>query len=190
MEILLATHNAHKKEEIQQILGEHYQVKSLSDEQILEEIEENGSSFHENARIKAQYCYEKTGKPSVGDDSGLVIPALDGRPGIFSARYAGDHHFDKNIAKVLEEMIGIEDRQAYFITVMCLVDEKGEAHYFEGRVYGHITHEKRGEKGFGYDPIFIPEGHSISFAEMPSEDKNQISHRKEAVSKFLDFLRK
>lgn len=189
MEILLATHNQHKKEEIQQILGIDFQVRSLTDEQIFDEIEENGTTFHENALIKAKYCFEKTGKPSVGDDSGLVIPALDGRPGIFSARYAGDHNFDNNIAKVLEEMQDVEDRQAYFITVMCLVDEQGAEHYFEGRVYGNITHEKHGEKGFGYDPIFIPNGHSISFAEMTTEQKNQISHRKEAVSKFLDFLK-
>lgn len=188
MEILLATHNQHKKQEIQQILGNDYQVISLTDVQIFDEIEENGNTFHENALIKAKYCQEKTGKPSIGDDSGLVIPALDGRPGIFSARYAGDHNFDKNIAKVLEEMQGIEDRRAYFITVMCLVDENGNAHYFEGRVYGNITTQKQGQEGFGYDPIFVPDGHSVSFAEMTAEEKNKISHRKEAVSKFLQFL--
>lgn len=189
MEILLATHNQHKKEEIQQILGENYQVMSLIDYQILDEIEENGATFHENAFIKAKYCYDKTGKASVGDDSGLVIPALDGRPGIFSARYAGAHDFDANINKVLEEMKGIENREAYFITVMCLVDG-GEEHYFEGRVYGEITRERKGREGFGYDPIFIPKGYGISFAEMSSEEKNKISHRYEAVDKFLDFLDK
>lgn len=188
MEILLATHNQHKKEEIQQILGKNYQVKSLAEVEIFDEIEENGTTFHENALIKAKYCFETTGKPSVGDDSGLVIPALDGRPGIFSARYAGAHDFDANMNKVLAEMQGIEDRTAYFITVMCLVDAQGEAHYFEGRVYGRIAEEKSGQKGFGYDPIFIPDGHSVSFAEMTAEQKNQISHRKEAVSKFLAFL--
>lgn len=190
MEILLATHNQNKKEEIQQILGNHYQVKSLAEVEIFDEIEENGTTFHENALIKAKYCFEKTEKPSVGDDSGLVIPALDGRPGIFSARYAGAHDFDANMNKVLAEMQGVEDRTAYFITVMCLVDNQGQEHYFEGRVYGQIAHEKSGQKGFGYDPIFIPDGHSVSFAEMIAEQKNQISHRKEAVSKFLEFLRK
>lgn len=189
MEILLATHNQHKKEEIQLILGKNYQVKSLTDVKIFDEIEENGTSFHENALIKAKHCFKTTGKPSLGDDSGLVIPALDGRPGIFSARYAGAHDFDANINKVLTEMQGIEDRNAYFITVMCLIDNQGKEHYFEGRVYGQIAHEKHGEKGFGYDPIFIPDGYSVSFAEMTAEQKNQISHRKEAVSKFLDFLK-
>ena len=189
MEILLATHNQHKKEEIQQILGSNYQVTSLTDYHIFDEIEENGTTFHENALIKAKYCFEKTGKPSVGDDSGLVIPALDGRPGIFSARYAGAHDFEANMQKVLTEMQNIEDREAYFITVMCLMDEMGE-NYFEGRVYGTISKEKRGGKGFGYDPIFIPKGYEISFAEMHPEEKNRISHRQEAVAKFLEFLKK
>ena len=189
MEILLATHNQHKKEEIQQILGSNYQVTSLTDYHIFDEIEENGTTFHENAFIKAKYCFENTGKPSVGDDSGLVIPALDGRPGIFSARYAGAHDFEANMQKVLTEMQNIENREAYFITVMCLVDETGEI-YFEGRVYGTISKEKRGEKGFGYDPIFIPKGYEISFAEMPPEEKNRISHRQEAVAKFLEFMKK
>ncbi|MDO4763636.1 MAG: RdgB/HAM1 family non-canonical purine NTP pyrophosphatase [Flavobacteriaceae bacterium] len=188
MKILLATHNEHKKEEIQQILGNQYQVVSLKDEQIFDEIEEYGKTFHENALIKAKYCFEKTGKPSIGDDSGLVIPALGGRPGIFSARYAGAHDFDANMSKVLEEMQGVSEKEAYFITVMCLVDDTGE-HYFEGRVYGKISHEKKGEKGFGYDPIFIPKGFDISFAEMKPEEKNSISHRYEAIKKFLEFLR-
>lgn len=188
MEILLATHNQHKKEEIAQILGEKFTVKSLTDFDIVDEIEENGNSFHENAKIKSDYCFQKTGKPSVGDDSGLVIPALDGRPGIFSARYAGAHDFDANIEKVLIEMQDIEDREAYFITVMCLSDENGHQ-FFEGRVYGTIAMERKGEKGFGYDPIFIPDGYQQSFAEMRPEEKNAISHRKVAISKFLEHLK-
>lgn len=190
MEILLATHNQHKKEEIQQILGKKYQLTSLEDYGIFDEIEENGTTFHENALIKAKYCFKKTGKASVGDDSGLVIPALDGRPGVFSARYAGAHNFDANIDKILGEMQGIENRQAYFITVMCLVNEQGQEHYFEGNIYGDITHERRGEKGFGYDPIFIPEKHEISFAEMSTKTKNKISHRFKAIQKLLFFLNK
>ena len=187
MEILVATHNIHKKEEIQQILGSHYHVTSLTDYDIHDEIVEDGKTFHENALIKAKYCFEKTGKPSLGDDSGLVVPALDGRPGIYSARYAGDHDFAKNIAKVLEEMQDEDQREAYFVTVLCFVDETGE-HYFEGRVYGNLTHEVRGEKGFGYDPIFIPESQDISFAEMAPQVKNAMSHRKNALDKFLTFL--
>lgn len=186
-EILVATHNQHKKEEIQQILGEHFNVTSLTDYDIHDEIVEDGTTFHENALIKANYCFEKTGKPSLGDDSGLVVEALDGRPGIYSARYAGNHDFAKNIAKVLDELKGEENRKAYFVTVMCLVDETGE-NYFEGRVYGNLIKESRGEKGFGYDPIFIPENHEITFAEMKPEEKNVISHRKNAIEKFLKFL--
>lgn len=187
-EILVATHNQHKKEEIQQILGEEFRVTSLTDYDLHEEIVEDGTTFHENALIKAKYCFQKTGKPSLGDDSGLVIASLDGRPGIYSARYAGDHDFSKNIAKVLEELNESENRKAYFVTVMCLVDASGE-NYFEGRVYGNLTHESRGEKGFGYDPIFVPDNHEITFAEMTAEEKNKISHRKKAIEKFLAFIR-
>ena len=186
-EILIATHNAHKKEEIQQILGENFTVTSLTDYDIHDEIVEDGTTFHANALIKAQYCFDTTGKPSLGDDSGLVVEALDGRPGIYSARYAGDHDFAKNMAKVLEELEGAENRKAYFVTVMCLVDETG-MNYFEGRVYGNLTKEVRGEKGFGYDPIFIPENYEITFAEMKAEDKNKISHRKKAIEQFLEFM--
>ena len=186
-EILIATHNAHKKEEIQQILGENFMVTSLTDYDIHDEIVEDGTTFHANALIKAKYCFDTTGKPSLGDDSGLVVEGLDGRPGIYSARYAGDHDFVKNMAKVLEELEGVENRKAYFVTVMCLVDETG-TNYFEGRVYGNLTKEVRGEKGFGYDPIFIPENYEITFAEMKAEDKNKISHRKKAIEQFLEFM--
>ena len=186
-EILIATHNQHKKEEIQQILGEHFQVTSLTDYNLHEEIVEDGLTFHENALIKAKYCFEQTGKASLGDDSGLVVEALDGRPGIYSARYAGNHDFSKNMAKVLEELSGEHNRKAYFVTVMCLVDESG-TNYFEGRVHGYLITEIRGEKGFGYDPIFIPNDYDITFAEMKAEDKNKISHRKQALEKFLQFI--
>lgn len=188
-EILVATHNQHKKEEIQQILGENFNVKSLTDYDIHDEIIEDGKTFRENALIKAKFCFNKTGKPSLGDDSGLVVKALDGRPGIFSARYAGDHDFGKNIAKVLDEMKNESDREAYFVTVMCLIDESGE-HYFEGRIHGDLAKEVHGEKGFGYDPIFVPQHAKQTFAEMKPEDKNKISHRKLALEKFLKFLEK
>jgi len=187
MEILIATHNLHKKEEIQQILGPEYIVTSLSDYNLNEEIVEDGNTFQENALIKAKYCFEKTGKGSVGDDSGLVVEALDGRPGIYSARYAGNHNFKKNIEKVLEEMKDEPNRRAYFITVLCFKDKDGE-HYFEGRVYGNLATEVFGEDGFGYDPIFIPDDHNMTFAQMLPEEKNKISHRSEALKKFLEFL--
>jgi XTP/dITP diphosphohydrolase len=188
-EILIATHNQHKKEEIQQILGENFEVTSLTDYNLHEEIVEDGFTFNENALIKAKFCFEKTGKPSLGDDSGLVVESLDGRPGIFSARYAGNHDFEKNMEKVLQEMEGIENRKAYFVTVMCLVEENS-VQYFEGRIYGHLTKSIAGEKGFGYDPIFIPEGYAITFAEMSAEEKNKISHRKQAIERFLDGMEK
>ncbi|EKB55397.1 RdgB/HAM1 family non-canonical purine NTP pyrophosphatase [Bergeyella zoohelcum] len=188
-QLLVATHNLHKKEEIQQILGDSFEVKSLTDYDLNEEIIEDGDSFQANAQIKAQYCYEKTGIPSLGDDSGLVVPALDGRPGIFSARYAGDHDFQKNIAKVLDEMTGIENRSAYFITVLCYYDENG-ATFYEGTVHGNLLTENKGHQGFGYDPIFVPEGYDITFAEMNPEDKNAISHRKKALDKFLKSFHK
>lgn len=188
-QLLVATHNLHKKEEIQQILGDSFEVKSLTDYDLNEEIIEDGDSFQANAQIKAQYCYEKTGIPSLGDDSGLVVPALDGRPGIFSARYAGDHDFQKNIAKVLDEMTGMENRSAYFITVLCYYDDNG-ATFYEGTVHGNLLTENKGHQGFGYDPIFVPEGYNITFAEMNPEDKNAISHRKKALDKFLKSFHK
>ncbi len=188
MELLVATHNEHKKEEIQQILGPKYVVKSLTDYNIFEEIVEDGNTFEENALIKAKYCFEKTGIPSIGDDSGLVVEALDGRPGIYSARYAGDHDFGKNIAKVLDEMEGIANRKAYFTTVLCFHNEDG-TFYFPGEIHGHLLVENRGHKGFGYDPIFVPNDYNITFAEMPAEEKNMISHRKKAIEKFLDFYK-
>lgn len=187
-EILIATHNEHKKEEIQQILGESYRVTSLTDYGLHEEIVEDGETFHANALIKAQYCFDRTGKPSLGDDSGLVVEALDGRPGIYSARYAGNHDFRKNMAKVLSELTEEKNRKAYFVTVMCLVTESG-INYFEGRVYGNITEEIKGEKGFGYDPVFIPENETRTFAEMPAEEKNEISHRKKALDLFLTYIK-
>ncbi len=186
-EILIATHNLHKKEEIQQILGNDFLVKSLTDYGIHDEIVEDGNSFHENAEIKAKYCFEKTGIASIGDDSGLAVEELDGRPGIHSARYAGDHDFPKNIAKVLEEMEGKTDRKAHFVTVMCYYDANGPK-FFEGKVFGNLLTENKGHKGFGYDPIFVPNGHQITFAEMLSEEKNAISHRRNAIDQLLAFL--
>ena len=186
-ELLIATHNLHKKEEIQQILGSGFTVKSLTDYGITDEIVEDGTSFHENAEIKAKYCFEKTGIPSVGDDSGLVVDALDGRPGIHSARYASDHDFPKNIARVLEEMKGEANRSAHFVTVMCYYDESGPR-FFEGKVFGNLLTENKGHQGFGYDPIFVPDGHQITFAEMLPEEKNKISHRRRAIDLLLGFF--
>lgn len=189
MELLVATHNQHKKEEIQQILQGLFEVKSLTDYDLHDEIVEDGQTFHENALIKAKYCFDKTGIPSLGDDSGLVVDALDGRPGIYSARYASNHDFPKNIAKVLEEMDGNTNRSAYFVTVLCYYTSEG-AQYYEGRAYGNLLTENKGRQGFGYDPIFVPEGYRITFAEMEPEHKNRISHRKQALDAFLADMEK
>ena len=185
--LLVATHNLHKKEEIQQMLEGQFLVKSLSDVEINEEIIEDGKTFHENALIKAEFCYKKTGIPSLGDDSGLVVEQLDGRPGIYSARYASDHDFGKNIEKVLEEMEGKSGREAYFITVLCYYTSEGPT-YYEGRVYGNLLEENKGHKGFGYDPIFVPKGFDLTFAQMDPQEKNKISHRRNALDALLKDL--
>lgn len=191
VKIVLATHNEHKLQEIQQILGVKFVVEGLHSLGIHQEIPETGKTFEENAFLKASFAYKITKNICVGDDSGLVIPSLGGRPGIFSARYAGNHNFEANMEKVLNEMQDLynEERVAYFTSVLCLHFE-GITEYFEGRVYGHISREKSGCKGFGYDPIFIPKGYKITFAEMLSEQKNKISHRFFALEKLQNYLTK
>lgn len=185
--LLVATHNEHKKEEIQQMLDGKFLVKSLRDVELFEEIIEDGNTFFENALIKGEYCFKKTGIPSLGDDSGLVVEALDGRPGIYSARYASDHDFARNIEKVLEELEREENRSAYFVTVLCYMTKVGPK-YYEGRVYGTLLTENKGKQGFGYDPIFVPTGYEKTFAEMDPMEKNKISHRRVALDKFIADL--
>ena len=189
MELIFATHNQHKLEEVKQMLPQHLQFKSLTEINFHDEIEETGTTFVENARIKAQTIYQKTGVNVFADDSGLVIEALNGAPGVYSARYAGTGKSEDNIAKVLEEMKGISNRKAYFIAVFCLI-LNGEEHFFEGRINGTIAEEILGEDGFGYDPIFIPEGETLSFAQMSAEAKNSMSHRGRAVEQLNQFLTK
>lgn len=189
MELIFATHNAHKLEEVQQMLPQAIQFKSLTEINFHDEIEETGTTFLENARLKAQTIYQKTGVNVFADDSGLVIDGLNGAPGVYSARYAGTGKSSDNIAKVLLELKGHTNRNAYFIAVFCLI-LNGEEHFFEGRVHGTIAHEILGEDGFGYDPIFIPEGFTQSFAQMTSEEKNSMSHRGRAVEQLNEFLSK
>ena len=189
MELIFATHNQHKLEEVKQMLPSHLNFKSLTEIDFHDEIEETGETFIENARIKAQTIYQKTGVNVFADDSGLVIEGLNGAPGVYSARYAGTGKSEDNIAKVLEEMKDISDRKAYFIAVFCLI-LNGEEHFFEGRVNGTISTEILGADGFGYDPIFVPEGHEISFAQMSAEEKNSMSHRGRAVEQLNEFLTK
>lgn len=187
-EIVFATNNEHKLRELQQMLGEHFKLLSLKDIGCLEDIPEDSPTIEENSMDKAVYVFEKFNKNCFADDTGLEIDALDGRPGVISARYAGEEKdMNKNIDKVLSELEGKSNRGAQFKTVISLIID-GYRHQFEGIVRGKIIDEKVGEGGFGYDPIFVPEGYNITFAEMAPEQKNQISHRGIAVQKLVTFL--
>ncbi len=187
MELIFATHNQGKLAELQALLPDTIQLQSLTDLNFHDEIEETGQTFEENALIKTKTIYQKFHKPVFADDSGLVIDALNGQPGVFSARYAGTGNSDDNIAKVLKEMQGITNRKAYFISVFCLMINE-EIHYFEGRIEGEIITENKGNKGFGYDPIFRPIGYDKTFAEMSAEEKNAISHRSIATEKLIHYI--
>ncbi|GEM51514.1 non-canonical purine NTP pyrophosphatase [Empedobacter brevis NBRC 14943 = ATCC 43319] len=187
MELIFATHNNNKVKEVTKMLPSYLSMKSLTDIHFFDEIEETGETFEENAQLKAKIIFEKTGKNIFADDSGLVIEALNGAPGVYSHRYAGTGRDEDNIAKVLKELEGKTNRKAYFISVFCLILNEKE-YFFEGRVNGTIATETLGDNGFGYDPIFIPDGHTKSFAQMTAEEKNTISHRGKAVEKLNDFL--
>ncbi len=187
-EIVFATNNMHKLNELRQIVGNKFKILSLKDIGCNEDIPETGSTIAENSLEKAAYVYENYNKNCFADDTGLEIKALDGKPGIYSARYAGeDKDMEKNMQKVLSELKGKDDWSAQFVTVITLLVD-GEKHQFEGIVKGKIINEKRGVGGFGYDPIFMPEGYDITFAEMSNEEKNKISHRGKAVEKFVKFF--
>ena len=165
------------------------EVITLSEAGLCGEIPETASTLQGNAEQKAQWVWERTGCDCFADDTGLEVDALGGAPGVYSARYAGEHcSFDDNINKLLAAMKNEEDRRANFRTVICLI-EGGERHFFEGRVDGEILTERHSTgEGFGYDPIFMPEGFAVSFAEMPLDVKNQISHRGLAVQRLTDYL--
>jgi XTP/dITP diphosphohydrolase len=190
MELILASHNKHKAEEISAVLPPGFSVKTLNEIGITEEIPEPGSTIKENSYLKAKCVFDfLEGKAAVfADDSGLEVAALNGVPGVHSARYAGVPKNDQaNNKKLLQEMKQVTDRKARFVTVIALILD-GEAHYFEGEVKGTIAYEPRGNSGFGYDPLFIPQGYRSTFAELGAEIKNSISHRANAVKKLLDFL--
>lgn len=189
--VVFATNNAHKLEEAREILGEGYIVFGLQDIGCQEDIPETGATLEENALIKARYVSEKYGYDCLADDTGLMVDALGGAPGIYSARYAGPgHDSEANISKLLAELEFKADRKAHFSTIIAYIE--GEKEYlFEGRVDGKISESRRGEKGFGYDPIFIPvESGGMSFAEMEPGMKNSISHRGRAMREFKTFLNK
>jgi len=188
MELVFATNNKHKIEEVQQLLPTGISLLSLQDIGCTEELPETGNTLESNARQKASYVHKKFGVDCFADDTGLEIEALDGRPGVNSARYAGEEKSaKKNIEKVLEELKDIQNRNATFKTTISLIINNKEF-LFEGKVKGKISAELKGRNGFGYDPVFIPKGHTTSFAEMPLEEKNKISHRAIAVGKLVQFL--
>lgn len=189
MELVFATHNKGKVHEIQYLIGEKIKILSLTDIGYIEEIPETGSTFNENAFIKANTIYQIYKKPVFADDSGLEVKALDGRPGVYSARYAGIglENFEPHIIKLLKELSGVEDRRARFRTVICLIINE-KTYYFEGIINGKIIDYPRGNNGFGYDPIFVPDGYEKTFAEMDLAEKNKISHCSQAIRKMIDFI--
>lgn len=188
MDLVFATANKHKLIEAQAIIGAGYQLITPVSFGINEEIEETGITLHENALIKASYIWERTNKPCFADDTGLEIDALGGRPGVYSARYAGENcSFSDNVNKVLKELEGVLERVARFKTVIAYIN-KGKIYYFEGSVEGQIIEEPKGDKGFGYDPVFLPVGSELTMAQMSEKEKNKISHRGVAMRKFAEFL--
>ena len=188
MKIVFATHNAHKVSEVQAVLGSEYQLVTATEAGITEEIPETQPTIEGNALQKARYVYEHTGLNCFADDTGLEVEALNGAPGVYSARYAGEHvRYSDNKVLLLKNLAGCENRKARFRTVIALIVD-GKEYLFEGRVEGAIATEPHGEGGFGYDPLFVPEGSQLTFAEMSSEAKNKISHRGRAVAKLVAFL--
>ena len=187
-QLVFATNNAHKLEEVAAKIAGKIELLSLDDIDCHDDIEEAGTTFSENASIKSHYIYHKYHLNCFGDDSGLEIDALNGEPGVYSARYAGEHgNHVANMDKVLEKLKGVTNRRARFRTVISLIWD-GEEHFFDGTVEGTIRQERSGTGGFGYDPIFEPAGYDITFAEMSMEEKNSISHRGRAVEKLVEFL--
>lgn len=187
--IIFATNNAHKLEEVRDILGDSFDLVTLKECGITEDIPEEQPTIEGNALQKARYVYERTGADCFADDTGLEVEALNGAPGVHSARYATDgHDFEANVRLLLKNLAGVGDRRARFRTVIALILD-GKEFTFEGIVNGHITNSCAGSGGFGYDPVFIPEGHTETFAEMPAALKNSISHRALAVQRFAEFMK-
>lgn len=190
MQIVFATNNRHKLEEVSAILGPGWELLTPVSLGIAEDIPETQDTLEGNALQKARYIFERTGLDCFADDTGLEVTALRGAPGVRSARYAGDRHdFDDNNRLLLRNLEGVKDRSARFRTVIALI-LGGREHLFEGVVEGRIIDEYRGTEGFGYDPVFIPGGSEVTFAEMSPEQKNAISHRGRAVRKLAEFLNK
>lgn len=188
MNLVFASNNPHKVKEVSAILEGVVIVKSLHDVGIAGDIAETADTLEGNAFIKADYVYQKTGQDCFADDTGLFVDALNGMPGVISARFAGEHCSPQdNIEKLLSSMGKENNRKAYFKTVICLV-QKGKEKYFEGIINGSISRVQKGTNGFGYDPVFIPDGYSKTFAELTAEEKNSLSHRAIAVIRMKEWL--
>lgn len=184
----MATLNAHKAREVNQILPNSYTVMTMTEAEFSEDIPENGSSFEENALGKAQFIFEKTGHSVFGEDSGLMVDALNGEPGIYTARYAGEERDnEKNIDLLLSNLEGIENRKAKFVSCIGLI-HNGTSMVFRGEVHGRIALEREGNGGFGYDPVFIPNGYDNSFAVLGEKIKNDLSHRSNALKQMISYL--
>ncbi|HXA02156.1 MAG TPA: non-canonical purine NTP diphosphatase [Cytophagaceae bacterium] len=188
MNLCFATNNPGKLKEINTLVGDQYNILSLADIGCKEELPETQDTIEGNSLQKAEFVWKKYNVNCFADDTGLEVLALDGAPGVISARYAGEAcNPEDNMAKLLREMQGLKDRRARFRTCITLIMD-GSVHQFEGVVRGDILKEKIGDQGFGYDPIFKPEGHELSFAQLPLDEKNKISHRGRAVKALIDFL--
>lgn len=188
MKLIFATNNAHKLSEVQAVLGEGWELVTPRMCGVEEDIPETAETLEGNASQKARYLYERTGLDCFADDTGLEVEALNGAPGVHSARYATDgHDFGANNRLLLKNLEGVENRRARFRTVISLI-EGGEEHLFEGIVEGRIIERESGSEGFGYDPLFVPDGFDRTFAEMSGEEKNAISHRGRAVRNLVAYL--
>jgi XTP/dITP diphosphohydrolase len=193
VKLVLATQNKNKVIELKRLLKDYhqYEVVSLSDLNVSDDVEETGNSFEANARLKALYYFHKTGHACLADDSGIEIESLNNEPGIYSARYLGeDTPYSTKNQMILERLKDVTNRNARFVSVVTLVLSEHEIYSFEGIMLGSIAYELRGHNGFGYDPIFIPNGHKLTYAEMEIELKNQLSHRGQAFRKAVAYLEK
>lgn len=188
--LVFATNNRHKLEEVGDVLKDQLQILSLKEINCFDDIPETADTLEGNALIKAKHVYDTYGYDCFADDTGLEVEALNGRPGVYSARYAGeDQNAARNMEKLLHELDGTTNRRARFRTVVALI-EGGKVSYFEGKIEGQIIDHQRGSAGFGYDPVFVPDGYSQTFAELGSELKNKISHRALAVQALIHYLKK
>ena len=189
MEICFATQNNDKLREIQNLLPKNVRLLSLKDLNFHGDIKENGNTLEENATVKARYCFQRFKIPCFADDTGLEVNSLNGQPGVYSARYAGEQRSaSDNMQLLIRKLNGHNDRSAQFRTVICYIDTLGSEQYFIGQVVGEIIKMMAGNHGFGYDPIFVPDGHNKTFAEMTMTEKNLISHRSHAFRKFVSYI--